>query len=85
MKDGLFTDEELGGPEPQVCPCSQIRDWQCEGRNQGKLIRGRCIGSENYTRCPSFSAWYWHKVAKARAKADDVRKTDKQMAKEYDW
>jgi len=63
------TAERADAPSPEICPCVGIRNFKCPAKNQNKLIPGRCKGSQNYTRCPNFSSWYWFKCAQEKAKA----------------
>jgi len=69
MFDEGYTDgpERPEPPTPEICPCAGIRNFKCPARVKQKLIKDRCTGSDNYTRCSNFSSWYWFKCAQQKA------------------
>jgi hypothetical protein len=58
-------------PEPEICPCTVVKNFRCPARIKGKLLK-RCVGADNYTRCGNFASWFWYKVAQVKAKEIEV-------------
>ena len=58
-------------PEPEICPCTVVKNFKCPARIKGKLLK-RCVGAKNYRLCGNYSSWFWYKVAQQKAKDIEV-------------